>query len=43
MVFLNDPDYNLLSKSKIKEEFDIIIPYWEGSLGECLIVIGERN
>ena len=38
------PHYSLLNKSKIKEEFAIIIPYWKDSLVECLKIIGEfRN
>ncbi len=36
------PNYSLLNKSKIKEEFAIIIPYWKDSLGECLKIMGER-
>jgi len=30
------PHYSLLNKSKIKKEFDIIIPYWKDSLHMCL-------
>ena len=37
------PHYSLLNKSKIKKEFDIIIPYWKDSLDECLKVMGERR
>jgi len=37
------PHYTLLNKSKIKEEFDIIIPYYKDSLDECLRVMGERK
>ncbi|RLA76909.1 MAG: dTDP-4-dehydrorhamnose reductase [Epsilonproteobacteria bacterium] len=37
------PHYSLLNKSKIKEKFDIIIPYWKDSLDKCLLVIGERK
>jgi len=37
------PHYSLLNKSKIKKEFDIIIPYWKDSLDECLKVLGERR
>ena len=37
------PHYSLLNKSKIKEEFAIIIPYWKDSLDECLQIIGERR
>ena len=35
------PYYSLLNKSKIKKEFDIIIPYWKDSLDECLRKMGE--
>jgi dTDP-4-dehydrorhamnose reductase len=37
------PHYSLLNKSKIKEEFGIIVPYWKDSLDECLRVMGERK
>ena len=37
------PHYSLLNKSKIKEEFDIMIPYWKDSLDECLKKMGERK
>ena len=37
------PHYSLLNKSKIKEEFDIMIPYWKDSLFECLKTLGERK
>ena len=37
------PHYSLLNKSKIKEEFGIIIPYWKDSLDECLKVMEERK
>ena len=37
------PHYSLLNKSKIKKEFDIIIPYWKDSLHECLEVMDERK
>jgi len=30
------PPYSILNKSKIKKDFDIIIPYWKDSLKECL-------
>ena len=36
------PHYSLLNKSKIKEEFAIMIPYWKDSLDECLQIMGER-
>lgn len=36
------PHFSLLNKSKIKEEFAIIIPYWKDSLNTCLTVMGEK-
>ena len=35
------PHYSLLNKSKIKEKFAIIVPYWKDSLTECLSTIGK--
>ena len=35
------PHFSLLNKKKIKESFDISIPYWKESLKECLIKLGE--
>ena len=37
------PHFSLLNKSKIKEEFGIIIPYWKDSLDECLKIMQERK
>ncbi len=37
------PHYSLLNKSKIKEEFSILIPYWKDSLDRCLKIMGERK
>ena len=37
------PHYSLLNKAKIKEEFDLTIPYWKDSLDECLRKMGERK
>jgi len=37
------PHYSLLNKSKIKEQFNIRLPYWKDSLDECLKVMGERK
>jgi dTDP-4-dehydrorhamnose reductase len=33
------PHYSLLNKAKIKNTFDITIPYWRDSLHECLDVL----
>jgi dTDP-4-dehydrorhamnose reductase len=37
------PHYSLLNKSKIKKDFDILIPYWKESLDACLKALGERK
>lgn len=37
------PYYSLLNKSKIKNEFNITIPFWKDSLDKCLRILGERN
>ncbi len=37
------PHYSLLNKSKIKNEFNITIPFWKDSLDKCLRTLGERN
>ena len=37
------PHYSLLNKSKIKNEFNITIPFWKDSLDECLRALGERK
>lgn len=37
------PAYSLLNKAKIKNEFNIQIPYWRGSLKDCLEKMGETN
>lgn len=35
------PHYSLLDKSRIKNNFEITIPYWRDSLKECLKELGE--
>jgi len=37
------PHYSLLNKAKIKEQFNIEIPFWKDSLSDCLITLGERK
>jgi len=37
------PHYSLLNKAKIKNEFNLTIPYWKDSLDECLRTLGERK
>jgi len=34
--FTKRPKYSLLNKSKIKEKFNIDMPYWKDSLSDCL-------
>jgi len=37
------PHYSLLNKSKIKNEFNITIPFWKDSLDKVLRKLGERS
>ena len=37
------PHYSLLNKSKIKQKFNIEIPFWKDSLDACLKVLGEKK
>ena len=37
------PHYSLLNKSKIKNKFNIEIPFWKDSLDQCLKNMGERK
>lgn len=37
------PHYSLLNKSKIKNKFNITIPFWKDSLDICLRELGERK
>ena len=37
------PYYSLLSKSKIKKDFQMTIPYWRDSLKECLQIILKND
>ena len=37
------PHFSLLNKTKIKNKFNIFIPYWKDSLDECLKKMGERK
>jgi dTDP-4-dehydrorhamnose reductase len=37
------PHYSLLNKSRIKETFDIEIPYWRDGLDVCLKRMGEKT
>lgn len=37
------PHYSLLNKSKIKNKYNLDIPYWKDSLDACLRKLGERK
>ncbi len=37
------PYYSLLNKAKIKDKFNIEIPYWKDSLEDCLKRLGKRK
>jgi dTDP-4-dehydrorhamnose reductase len=38
------PHFSILNKSKIKKEFNIVIPYWKDSLDKCLKkLVGEKK
>lgn len=37
------PHFSLLNKSKIKNQFNIEIPYWKDGLDDCLKRLGERK
>jgi dTDP-4-dehydrorhamnose reductase len=37
------PHYSLLNKAKIKEKFNIKIPYWKDGLDDCLRRLGQRK
>lgn len=37
------PHFSLLNKSKIKNKFNIEIPYWKDGLDDCLKRLGERK
>jgi len=37
------PHYSLLNKAKIKEKFNLEIPYWKDSLESCLKELGKRK
>lgn len=37
------PHFSLLNKAKIKQTFNIEIPYWKDSLDSCLREMGERK
>ena len=37
------PHYSLLNKAKIKNTFDLTIPYWKDSLADCLEILTGNN
>ncbi|KFN39806.1 MAG: dTDP-4-dehydrorhamnose reductase [Sulfuricurvum sp. MLSB] len=37
------PHYSLLNKTKIKNDFNLVIPYWKDSLKQCLEHLGESQ
>ena len=37
------PHYSLLNKSKIKNSFNIDVPFWKDGLDDCLRRLGERK
>lgn len=37
------PHYSLLNKAKIKNDFNLSIPYWRDSLKKCLNTLGETK
>ena len=38
----NRPHYSVLDKTKIKQTYDLDIPYWEDSLAECVRLLSEQ-
>lgn len=36
------PAYSLLNKAKIKQQFELTIPYWKDSLRRCISVLQEK-
>ena len=37
------PFYSVLNKRKVKNQFQISIPYWKDSLRDCLVELGEKR
>ena len=37
------PAYSVLSKEKIKKDFNIKIPNWQDSLKECILLINKQT
>jgi dTDP-4-dehydrorhamnose reductase len=37
------PHYSILNKSKIKKDFDIIIPFWKDGFDDCLKRLGDNT
>lgn len=36
------PHYSVLDKTKIKQIYDVMVPYWVDSLKECIAVLGNQ-
>ncbi len=36
------PHYSVLDKTKIKQTYDVMVPYWVDSLKECIAVLGNQ-
>jgi dTDP-4-dehydrorhamnose reductase len=36
------PHFSVLNKSKIKNDFEIDIPYWRGSLAKCILKLNKK-
>jgi dTDP-4-dehydrorhamnose reductase len=37
------PHFSVLNKSKIKNDFEIDIPYWRGSLAKCILKLNKKS
>ncbi len=37
------PHFSLLNKSKIKERYNVEVPFWKDSLYDCLVKMGEKR
>jgi dTDP-4-dehydrorhamnose reductase len=37
------PHYSVLNKAKIKDEYELTIPYWKDSLKECIATLQENS
>ncbi|MCR4941226.1 MAG: dTDP-4-dehydrorhamnose reductase [Campylobacter sp.] len=37
------PAFSVLDKADIKRDFELIVPHWRASLGECIKILGNKN